>query len=213
MNIRDFQFNMFAVNTYVIWDSSTGEGAIVDPGMTSRHDCETIDHFIKDNNIGIKYLLNTHLHLDHTLGNEYIEETYNVKAHANIEDSFLGKNRAAQARMFGLNIPAPAPLEIQHNISDSTRLYLSHEEIDVIHVPGHSPGSVSFYFPESDFVITGDALFCNGIGRSDLPGGNHKDLVTSIISKLFTLPANTIVYPGHGPSTTIGYEKQHNPYL
>ncbi len=213
MEIRDFQFNMFAVNTYILWDPASGDGAIVDPGMISSHDNQAVSSFISDNRISLKYLLNTHLHIDHTLGNDYIESHYGLKAFANSNDEFLGERRAEQARMFGLSLPRLTPVEIGRNLTDGKKILLGKEEIIVLQVPGHSPGSVAFYVPSSQFVITGDALFEGSIGRTDLPGGNQRELISSVKSKLLSLPPNTVVYPGHGPATTIGYEKMHNPFL
>ena len=213
MEIRDFQFNMFAVNTYILWDPASGDGAIVDPGMISSHDNQAVSSFISDNRISLKYLLNTHLHIDHTLGNDNIESHYGLKAFANSNDEFLGERRAEQARMFGLSLPRLTPVEIGRNLTDGKKILLGKEEIIVLQVPGHSPGSVAFYVPSSQFVITGDALFEGSIGRTDLPGGNQRELISSVKSKLLSLPPNTVVYPGHGPATTIGYEKMHNPFL
>lgn len=213
MNIRDFQFNMFAVNTYILWDTASGEGAIVDPGMISRHDNESVSAFSTQHGIKLRYLLNTHLHIDHTLGNDFIEKKYGLKAYANSDDFFLGERRAEQARMFGLNLPGLTPVDIANNLTDGKILMLGNEEIRVIQVPGHSPGSVCFYAPESHFVLTGDALFEGSIGRTDLPGGSRRQLIAGVRSKLLSLPPDTIVYPGHGPATTIGYEKLHNPFL
>ena len=115
--------------------------------------------------------------------------------------------------MFGLSLPRLTPVEIGRNLTDGKKILLGKEEIIVLQVPGHSPGSVAFYVPSSQFVITGDALFEGSIGRTDLPGGNQRELISSVKSKLLSLPPNTVVYPGHGPATTIGYEKMHNPFL
>lgn len=213
MKIQAFQFNMFGVNTYLVWDETSREAAIIDPGMMSSKDNDEIARFISANSLSLKYLLNTHLHIDHTLGNDFIENEYKVVTSANDADTFLGQRRREQAQMFGLPISDISPLTGTHNLKDNDRLYLGEQYIQVIAVPGHSPGSVAFYCPESQFVVTGDALFQGSIGRTDLPGGNHRQLIDSITTRLLKLPDNTQVYPGHGPKTTIGYERMANPYL
>lgn len=212
MKIKTFSFNMFSVNTYVVWDEATLEAAVVDPGMISEADNRKISEFIGRNNLYVKYLINTHLHIDHTLGNDYIEKTYGVGTSAHSSDDFLGTQRQAQARMFGLGINS-TPLGIANRLTDKEHLPLGKEYLEVLEVPGHSPGSIALYSPEGNFVITGDALFNSGIGRTDLPGGNHSQLLRSITQRLFTLPPETLVYPGHGPITTIGDERMSNPFF
>lgn len=212
MKIKQFQFNMFGVNTYVVWDPATGDAAVVDPGMISPDEQSEIDKFIHANGLKVRHLINTHLHLDHTFGNDYIEYRYKVPTLANGDDAFLGEQRQGQARMFGIRAEMP-PLKIGHRLVDGDHLHLGKEELDIIAVPGHSPGSIAIYAPESKFVITGDALFQGSIGRTDLAGGNHAQLIASIRNRLLTLPPDTKVYPGHGPSTTIGAEEQSNPFL
>ncbi|MCM1349309.1 MAG: MBL fold metallo-hydrolase [Firmicutes bacterium] len=213
MKIKRFEFNMFGVNTYVVWDENTGQAAIVDPGMMTAADNRELDKFIQEKNLTVKYLLNTHLHIDHTLGNNRVEQRYGVETWANSNDDFLGSQRQAQARMFGINAGELPALKIASDLADGSELMLGKEKLEVIAVPGHSPGSVAFYSPEGKFVITGDALFRQSIGRTDLPGGNQRQLIESVTSRLLTLPAETTVYPGHGPETTVGYERKYNPFL
>ncbi len=213
MEIKSFEFSLFEVNTYVVWDKTTLEAAVIDPAMVKPAEAETFSSFITEKGLKLKYLLCTHLHIDHTFGIDYVVDTYGLKVNASAGDDFFGKQRAAQARMFRLRIPEPTPLTIDTELHDGERLYLGKEYLEVIETPGHSPGSVSFYCPASGFVITGDALFRGSIGRTDLAGGNHAQLIRSITSRLLTLPPQTIVYPGHGPSSSIAYEKQYNPYI
>ncbi|MDE6323233.1 MAG: MBL fold metallo-hydrolase [Paramuribaculum sp.] len=213
MKIQRFVYNMFGVNTYVIWDEPTGETAIIDPGMISAHDNSEIENFISTNRLKPRYLINTHLHIDHTLGNEEIMNAYSLPLHANSDDVFLGSNRSRQAEMFGLEMPSLPPVSVGHDLKNGDRLTLGEESVEVIAVPGHSPGSIALYSPDGNFVITGDALFHGSIGRTDLPGGNHPQLIKSIKERLFSLPDNTVVYPGHGDQTTIGYEKKLNPFF
>ncbi len=212
MKVKVFSFNMFSVNTYVVWDEATLEAAVIDPGMISDADNRKIADFIDHSGLRVKYLINTHLHIDHTFGNDYIESTYHVGTSAHASDAFLGEQRQAQSRMFGLGINAPA-LGIANQLTDGERLPIGKEYLEVLEVPGHSPGSVALYSPTGGFVITGDALFNSGIGRTDLPGGNHSQLIKSITERLFTLPPDTLVYPGHGPITTIGDERMSNPFF
>jgi len=212
MKIKIFSFNMFSVNTYIVWDETSLETAIIDPGMISDADNQKVSEFIQLHRLKVMYLINTHLHIDHTLGNDYIEQTYGIGTSAHPSDEFLGAQRASQSRMFGLGL-TPQPLKISGELTAGEKIPLGKEYLEVIEVPGHSPGSVAFYSPAGSFVITGDALFNSGIGRTDLPGGNHSQLLKSITQQLFTLPPDTIVYPGHGPVTTIGNERMSNPYI
>lgn len=213
MKIQSFEFNMFGVNTYIIFDTATCEAAVVDPGMTAARECARIDNYIESNGLRVKYLINTHMHIDHLFGDEYIEKKYGVGISASTDDSILSSRIAEQARMFRLRTDMPEMLKVDNPLKNGDRLMLGSEPIDIIAVPGHSPGSIALYCPESKFVVTGDALFKNSIGRTDLPGGSHEQLISSITKRLLTLPPDTTVYPGHGPSTTIESELRHNPFL
>lgn len=213
MKIQSFEFNMFGVNTYIIFDTATCEAAVVDPGMTAARECARIDNYIESNGLRVKYLINTHMHIDHLFGDEYIEKKYGVGISASTDDSILSSRIAEQARMFRLRTDMPEMLKVDNPLKNGDRLMLGAEPIDIIAVPGHSPGSIALYCPESKFVVTGDALFKNSIGRTDLPGGSHEQLISSITKRLLTLPPDTTVYPGHGPSTTIESELCHNPFL
>lgn len=213
MKVEKFEFNLFGELTYIVWDESTGIGAVVDPGMSTADERRIFDSFIADNNIELKYLLYTHLHIDHTFGHEYIQERYNLPSMANEQDAVHGQYRARQAEMFRLKVGSLQPIVIDRPLRDLDDLVFGSEHLTVITVPGHSQGSVAFYCKESGFVLTGDALFNGSIGRTDLPGGNHEQLIDSIKTRLMRLPDDTIVYPGHGPATTIGAERWSNPFL
>ncbi|MDE6346284.1 MAG: MBL fold metallo-hydrolase [Muribaculaceae bacterium] len=213
MKIQSFEFNLFGVNTYIIFDTNTCEAAIVDPGMTTERECARIDSYIESNGLHVKYLINTHMHIDHLFGDEYIAKKYGTGISASTDDSILSERIAEQARMFHLRTDMPDSLNVDMPLHDGDRLMLGAEPIDVLAVPGHSPGSIALYCPESKFVVTGDALFKNSIGRTDLPGGSYEQLISSITKRLLTLPPDTTVYPGHGPSTTIESELRHNPFL
>lgn len=213
MNIASFEFNIFGVNTYIVWDENTKKAAVVDPGMCTTDEEAIIADFIENHRLNITHLINTHLHIDHTLGNDYISNRYSVTTEANPGDTQLGLSRGIQAEMFRLRIPRPTPLAIEHELHDGDILHIGSGTLEVITVPGHTQGSIALYCPESKFVITGDALFERSIGRTDLPGGDYISLINSIRTRLLTLPPDTMVYPGHGGRTTIDNEIRHNPYL
>ena len=213
MKIASFEFNLFGVKTYVVWDEKTHHAAIIDPGMSDENERSALAQFINRHNLKISHLINTHLHIDHTLGNDFVMEEYAVPTEACNADAALGMARSAQAQMFHLRGIAPSPLSIDHNLVDGDKIWLGDEYLEVIYVPGHSPGSIALYCPQSKFVITGDALFNGSIGRTDRPGGNHQQLLDSIRTRLFSLPPETIVYPGHGAPTSIGHETGSNPFF
>ena len=212
MKVSRFTFNMFGVNTYILWDDISREALIVDPGMINEKEQKEIKAFLDANNLNLKHLINTHMHIDHAFGISYVKENYNLKLECNLEDQFLAQRLNEQANMFGLPIPM-SDLQIDKELKDGEKIQLGDEHISILHVPGHSPGSVVLYAPQSNFIISGDVLFNTSIGRTDLPGGNYAQLINAINNKLMTLPDDVIVYPGHGPETSIGYEKQNNPYL
>lgn len=212
MEIKRFEFNFFGENTYIIWDATSNEAAIVDPGMVNPEETNLIDDFIATHRLSVRYILLTHAHVDHTFGIDILKEKYHVPVLAHKADLPLGQMRGQQAEMFHLPMKL-GPVEIDRFISASTTLNLGNERIEVIETPGHSPGGVCYYVPESSFILTGDTLFLGSIGRTDLPGGNHNTLLRSISAGLFNLPDNTVVYPGHGPATTIGKEKRTNPFF
>ncbi len=212
MKIQQFVFNMFSVNCYIIWDETSLDAAIIDPGMIDDTENKHLDSFIASNGLHVTHIINTHLHLDHTFGTDYAKEKYNCPIEGHVAENILGQNRAAQARMFGIPLNL-TPLTIDSPLNDGDTIKLGNETIEILHVPGHSPGSIVLYVPESGFIISGDVLFRTSIGRTDLTQGDYGQLVNGITKKLLTLPHDTVVYPGHGPSTTIGYEISHNPYL
>ena len=213
MKIQSFEFNLFGVNTYIIFDTNTCEAAIVDPGMTTERECARIDSYIENNGLHVKYLINTHMHIDHLFGDEYIAKKYGTGISASTDDSILSERIAEQARMFHLRTDMPDTLNVDMPLHDGDRLMLGAEPIDVLAVPGHSPGSIALYSAEGGFVIGGDVLFKGSIGRTDLQGGNLDTLLDSIHSRLMTLPDSTNVLPGHDRFTTIGAERATNPYI
>ncbi len=212
LHIKGFEFNMFGEITYVVWDDASLEAAIVDAGMSTDAERRAIDLFIAENELKIKYLLNTHVHLDHTFGVPYIEKQYGVKLSASPLDTPLADRIEQQAVLFHLPIK-PSNVTIANELREGDVLYLGDNKLEVIEVPGHTPGGLAFYSPEQHFVLTGDSLFHSSIGRTDLPGGNHATLVKAVTDNLLSLPPDTVVYPGHGQSTTIAHELRYNPFL
>lgn len=210
MNIKSFTFNPFSENTYVLW-TDNGEGIIVDPGNFDRFETKEIVDFIEGNSIRIQEIVLTHAHIDHVFGCADLSAHFNVGIRMHKSDMFLLEHAEATGKMYGLPVKAsPAP---QAWFEDGDVYTLGNEKLLVLFTPGHSPGSVSFYNEEQKFVIAGDVLFKQSIGRTDLPMGSFDELINSIKTKLFTLPDNCTVYSGHGPETNIGYEKAHNPFL
>lgn len=212
MKVSRFVFNMFGVNTYVVWDTESLEAAVIDPGMIDERECRAIDNFIESRGLKVTQLINTHSHLDHIFGNAYIKEKYGLEIKADKADEFLARTLPEQAARFGLR-NSLRPGEIDVELHDGDTIFLGKERMEVLSVPGHSPGSIALYCPESNFVITGDTLFPGSIGRSDLPMGDYATLVDAIRRKLLTLPDSPVVLSGHGGETTIGAEKASNPFL
>lgn len=210
MELKLFVFNPIQENTYVLWDE-TKECVIIDPGFSNGREFEKIDNFIKDNNLKPVRLINTHCHFDHILGVEKCKEAYNLNWEINSEDAFLVESSVMQASMFGFQISEVKPAEKYLNDGDEIRF--GNSFLEVITTPGHSPGGMCFYSPESKILITGDSLFRGSIGRTDLPGGDYNILIINIKEKLLSLPDDVIVYPGHESSTTIGDERVLNPFL
>lgn len=213
MEIQKFEFNLFGENTYVIWDGATLEAAVVDPGMCDEAENGLFDRFIAEKGLKLTAILLTHMHVDHTFGIEHVVARYSpVTIYAHPADAPLGQTRDEQARMFRLPYRL-APVTADRLIDDGAAITLGNERVEALHAPGHSPGSLLYYVPSAKFVLTGDVLFRGSIGRTDLPGGNHNQLLRSIASKIVKLPADTVVYPGHGPATTVSTELAHNPFL
>lgn len=214
LKIKKFAFNPFEESTYLVINPADGSTAVVDPGMFSAGEQATLDKFIADNKLTVTQLINTHLHVDHCIGNNYVSTRYGVKAHAHKDDAFLGERVAEQTRSFGVvkDDGAPSAVTIDVELKEGDSIAVGDDKLEVLHVPGHSPGSIALYSPTGGFVLTGDALFASSIGRTDLPGGDMRQLISSIRTRLYTLPDSTVVLPGHGPATTIGAEKKNNPF-
>ncbi|MBD5252684.1 MAG: MBL fold metallo-hydrolase [Bacteroides sp.] len=212
MKITRFVFNMFGENSYVVFDPDTLDAAVIDPGMLQPRENEAIAKYIDDKRLTVRHIINTHLHLDHVFGVNFIKEKYGVKLAAGAADEPLLADLNASAAGFGIHSSFD-PVTLDVKLKAGERIYLGKEYLEVISVPGHTPGGIALYAPESKVVFTGDSLFEGSVGRTDLPGGDHATLIKSIRENLLTLPDDTMVLPGHGDATTIGREKIANPYL
>jgi glyoxylase-like metal-dependent hydrolase (beta-lactamase superfamily II) len=208
--VKGFTFSPVQENTWLLYNEK-GSAIMIDPGCYFDAEKDVLRSFISQNKISPKLLLNTHCHLDHVFGNKWIHETYGLLLHIHEKEKQVLDFAPASGLMWNLpfdNYNA----EIKY-ITEGETIVLDNDELQVLFAPGHSPGHVCFYCKAQGFVIGGDVLFRESIGRTDLPGGNHTTLQNSIKRQLFVLPDETIVYSGHGESTTIGYEKNHNPFL
>lgn len=212
MQVAIFQFSLFGINTYVVFDPDTKECAVIDPGMSNPEEEKAIENFIEDKGLKVTQIINTHLHIDHVAGIPFLKSRYGAPVLAHEGDEFMGKKINHQAAAFGLNLELGA-IEISSYLKAGDKVKIGNGTLDVIEVPGHSKGSIALYDKQGGFLITGDALFQGSIGRTDLPGGDYKELITSITDNLLTLPDETVIFPGHGPSSTIGEEKRSNPFL
>ena len=211
MTIKTFTFNPFQENTYIVHDE-TNEAVIIDAGCLNKDEKSAIINYLEEKKLTLKRVINTHLHLDHQFGNKFIFDTFGIKPEANIEDEYLVESFVTQARSFGLSVSEEAQA-IGNYIVENQEIKFGNTIMTTLLVPGHSPGSVAFYSEKEGVVFVGDVLFRGSIGRTDLPRGDFATLILSITKKLFLLPDSTVVYSGHGPKTTIGYEKKNNPYL
>ncbi len=210
LQVKSFEFSPIQENTYLLYNEFN-DCIILDPGCYYDTEKEELMDFIAKNKLTPTLLINTHCHLDHVFGNKDIAAKYNLTLHLHEKE----KQVLAFAPTSGLmyNIPFDNYEGDFIYLKEGDMVKLGSDELAVLFTPGHSPGSISFYSKADKFVISGDVLFKNSVGRSDLPGGNHDTLIQSIKEKLLILPDETIVYSGHGPKTTIGAERRNNPFL
>lgn len=208
LQIKTFTFNPFQENTYVI--SSQGEAVVIDPGNSDKQETTQLDQYIATENLTVKYLLNTHCHIDHVLGNYHVKEKYKVPFM--IHQTELPVLRAVKSYAGNYGFPMYTEALPDSFLKESDVIKLGNAEASVLFVPGHAPGHIAFYFEKEKQILAGDVLFQSSIGRTDLPGGDFETLINSIHQKLFTLPDDVTVHAGHGPTTTIGEEKVSNPF-
>lgn len=210
IQIKSFAFNPYQENTYVLYDESN-ECVIIDPGMYTGDEQNAFLKFITDHDLKPVLLLNTHCHIDHVLGNKFIFDTYGLLPQFHKGELPVLNSVVAYAPQMGMRYEVSPLPEVY--LSETGTVKFGNSELELIFAPGHSPAHLCFYNKEQQFIIGGDVLFYRSIGRADLPGGNFDQLISSIREKLFTLPDDVKVFPGHGPSTSIGFEKQYNPFL
>jgi hydroxyacylglutathione hydrolase len=210
ISIEKFIFNDFQVNTFVLSDES-GECLIVDPGCFTAEEQESLKEYIEKKQLKPGKIINTHCHIDHILGNAYISENFSIAIAAHREEQQLLENAIEFGQFFGFTIDTPPA--VNEYIKDGDIIKFGVSQLRVLHVPGHSRGSIALYCEEQKFIIAGDVLFNGSIGRTDLPGGDYNTLINSIRKKILTLPVEVTVYPGHGPFTTIKHEIDTNPFL
>ncbi|MBD0377254.1 MAG: MBL fold metallo-hydrolase [Flavisolibacter sp.] len=210
LNIQSFIFNPVQENTYVVYNEQK-QCCIIDPGCYFASEEMELKRFIEQNNLHPLYLLNTHCHLDHIFGNRWVHKTYNLTLHLNKLEKPVLEYGPVAGQMWQL--PFDNYDGAFHFIDEGDVIRLGEDELHILFTPGHSPGSITFYNRAGKFIISGDVLFNGSIGRTDLPGGDFSLLEESIKTKLYTLPEDVIVYPGHGDSTTIGDEMKTNPFV
>lgn len=209
ISIKTFVFNPFAENTFVLHDDS-GECIIVDPGCYGKEEEEELANYIELNNLKPVLLLNTHCHIDHVLGNRFVKEKYNVELHIPEYDKATYDAVPSYADVYGF--PTYSHVHEDKLIKENDKIRFGHSDLDAVFVPGHTEGHLAFINKIDNICLGGDVLFDGSIGRTDLPGGDFDTLIGSIQKKLFVFPDDMVVYPGHGPTTTIGKEKKYNPF-
>jgi hydroxyacylglutathione hydrolase len=210
LTIKQFTFSPVQENTFVIYNEQ-GECCIVDPGCYFGNERNELKEFIHETSLTPKYLLNTHCHLDHVFGNKFVHDTWGLTLHLHEKEKIVLDYAPTSGLNWGLPFENYKGDLIYLREGDSLRL--GEDRFIILFTPGHSPGHISFYCAEQDFVVSGDVLFRQSIGRTDLPGGSFDTLANSIRQQLYALPDETIVYCGHGPETTIGFEKKNNPFV
>lgn len=210
LQIKSFVFSPIQENTYILYNEFN-ECILIDPGCYFDDERDALSAFITDMKLRPKMLLNTHCHLDHIFGNKYIADTYDLSLHIHPEEKKMLDLAPASGLMY--NLPFDNYTGEIIYLAEGQQLSLGQDKLDIILTPGHSPGSLSFYNETDGFIISGDALFYQSIGRTDLPYGDHDTLLRAIKQKLLVLPPETKVYSGHGQMTTIGFEKNNNPFL
>lgn len=210
ITIHSFTFNPFYENSYILSDE-TGECVIIDPGCHNTDEEQELADFVINNGLKPVKLLNTHCHIDHVFGNQFVSDKWKLGLEIHKSDVQVLNSFPMVCQMYGF--AGGTQPEPSHFIEEGDVITFGNSRLEVLFTPGHSPGSVCFYNKEQKFVIGGDVLFQGSIGRTDLPGGDFDTLEKSIRTKLYTLPDDVTVYPGHGPSTTICWEKENNSFI
>jgi len=210
LTVKSFEFNPVQENTYVLFTQKDA-CCIIDPGCYFGNERTALKEFVEQQGLSPNLLLNTHCHLDHVFGNKFVYDTWNLPLHLHEKEQPVLARAAEAGLAWGM------PFENYRGelvfIAPGQKITIGEDQLDILFLPGHSPGSIGFYSKEQGFLIGGDVLFRGSIGRTDLPGGDHATLLRSIRERLWPLPDETVVYPGHGEPTTIGWERAHNPFL
>ena len=212
MNAKVMTVNPFAENVYIVWDEKTLDAAVIDPGMMRDQEREMVLGFINDNKLHLTHILLTHQHVDHICSARWLAEQTGCQVWGSDLDAPLGQQLPQQAAKFGLGFPIE-PFVLDQHLADGDTITVGGITMQVLHTPGHSLGGLSFYVPDEGVLFSGDTIFQSSVGRTDLLGGDMDTLINSIRDKIMPLPDETIVAPGHGPTTTIADEKRYNPFL
>lgn len=210
MQVQSFTFNPFQENTYVLWDD-TLECVIIDPGCYEKEEEIQVTSFIENNQLKPVALLNTHCHIDHVLGLQFIANRYGLIPQIHPLEKVLLDSVSSYAHVYGINFLAAPTAET--SLVDNGLFKFGNTTLKMILAPGHSPGSICFYNDADGILIAGDVIFHESIGRTDLPGGNHEALLSSIRERIFTLPPSVKIYSGHMEPTTVGHEMKFNPFV
>ncbi len=208
--LHRFTFNPFQENTYILADAA-GTAVVIDPGMSTPAEDAEFDLFLRKQNLNLQACWLTHAHIDHVLGLAHIYEAYQLQPHLHPGEHPVYEANPQVANMYGVPLrPLPSPL---YDLADNATIDIGQLSLKQIFAPGHSPASICFYLEEEQLLIGGDVLFRDSIGRTDLPGGDHQTLLSAIRARVYTLPKATVVHPGHGPETTVAYERVNNPFV
>jgi hydroxyacylglutathione hydrolase len=211
IKLEKLTFNPFQENTYLLYDE-TGECLIIDPGCMDLQEQQRLASTIMAKQLKPVMLIHTHLHLDHVFGSKFVANNWELPVLAHKADEFFIPITKEYALKFGIQVNENPPA-LTGYLSEGDEVGFGKSSVKVIHVPGHSPGGVCFYAAEEKILVAGDILFAGSVGRTDLAMGDYDALIDNIKAKLLILPDDTVVYPGHGPSTTIGQEKLSNGFL
>tara|TARA_B100000214_G_scaffold128623_1_gene91449 strand:- start:186 stop:824 length:639 start_codon:yes stop_codon:yes gene_type:complete len=211
MKIKSFTFNPFQENTYLIYDK-TKECLIIDPGCYTEKEKYILKEFIIKQKLTPTKLINTHCHIDHILGNKFVYQEWGVPLYIHKADLELLENAKKISEMYGLENYEDSPLP-QHYVEEGNVITCGQSSFKILLTPGHAPGHICLFNKKNNILISGDVIFKESIGRTDLPGGDHNTLINSIMKKIFPLPNETQIFCGHGPITTLGVEKKYNPFL
>lgn len=209
LHIKSFTFNLLEEKTYVVYDD-TQTCVVVDPGCCTQHEQKALYNFIAENALRVTHLVNTHAHIDHIVGNHYVQAMYHVPLTLHRLEVPILQEAIGYASDYGFT--DYKPVQAEKLLTDGDTISLGNMSLSVLHIPGHSPGHIALYHQQAKVCLSGDILFRNNIGRTDLPGGDSTLLLRSIREQLFLLEDDVTIYPGHGPITTIGEEKRNNPF-